>query len=179
MDFPTTNGRHHHQMIGSLLALSMLLSFAREACAECEPAAAAANHATGTSRILEAVCTRENVSRTLGRSLNTANTLNTTTLGSARWSLVGALSAASVVSQHERDAELETPVQRSLNDVHWVDSRDWINNPPEWVKAARNYKRQGMPIVHLLQSQDKSTLLALGVSNHGKPGLYFTRKLPY
>jgi hypothetical protein len=175
MDFPITNGRHHHQMIGSLLALSMLLMFAREACAECAPAAAA-NHPSTASRILEAACTRESVSRTLSHSLNSTNTA---TVGSARWSMASALSAASIVSQHGKDAELETPVQRSLSDVHWADSRDWINNPPEWVKAARNYKRQGMPIVHLLQSQDKSTLVALGVSNHGKPGLYFMRKLPY
>jgi len=165
-------------MTVSLVALSMLLLFAREACAECAPAAAA-NHPTTASRILEAACTRESVSRTLSRSLNSTNTTNVGSVGSARWSMASALSAASIANQHGEDAELETPVQRSLSDVRWADSRDWINNPPEWVKAARNYKRQGMPIVHLLQSQDKSTLLALGVSNHGKPGLYFTRKLPF
>ena len=138
------------------------------------------------SRILEAACNREGVSRTLNRSFNTA-TLNATAAGSAhpggveasRWSMAGALSAASIASQPEQNAEFATPVQRSLSDVHWTDTRDWVHNPPEWVKAARNYKRQGMPIVHLLQSQDKSSLLALGVSNRGKPGLYFTQKLPF
>jgi hypothetical protein len=188
MNCPTTNGQHHHQMmIGSLIALAMLLLLARQASAECAAAASVAgNRATAISRVMEAACNRESVSRTLNRTFNTA-TLNTTVAGGAhaggveagRWSMAGALSAASVASQHEQNAELETPVQRSLSDVHWADSRDWIHNPPEWVKAARNYKRQGMPIVHLLQSQDKSRLLALGVSNHGKPGLYYTQKLPF
>jgi hypothetical protein len=64
-----------------------------------------------------------------------------------------------------------------LNELHWADSHDWIHNPPEWAKAVKNYRKQGVPIIHLMQS--KETTIALGVSNHGKPGLYFTRKLPF
>jgi hypothetical protein len=94
-----------------------------------------------------------------------------------RWSMAAAVSAANIVSQHARQSELESPVARSLSELQWTDSRDWINNPPEWAKAAKNYKRQGMPILHLMQSKD--TLVALGVSNHGKPGLYFTRKVGF
>ena len=91
--------------------------------------------------------------------------------------MAAALSAADVVSQHSKDAGLESSMSRTLSELHWADSHDWINNPPEWVKAARNYRRQGMPIIHLMQSKD--TLVALGVSNHGKPGLYFTRKVGF
>jgi hypothetical protein len=188
----TTNGRHYRRMVGRrLIAFLTLLLLARQASAECSPAVSAAgNHPTTVSRILEAACSREDASRTLNRSVNTTtlhSTLSTTIaagthaggVDAGRWSMAGALSAASVASQHEQNAEMETPVQRSLSNVHWADSRDWINNPPEWIKAARNYRRQGMPLVHLLQSQNKSSLLALGVSNRGKPGLYFTQKLPF
>lgn len=69
------------------------------------------------------------------------------------------------------------PHKVMLNELHWADSHDWIHNPPEWAKAVKNYRKQGVPIIHLMQS--KETTIALGVSNHGKPGLYFTRKLPF
>jgi hypothetical protein len=94
-----------------------------------------------------------------------------------RWSAASALSAANVATEHSRDTEYETPVERSLSEVRWADSHDWIHNPPEWVQQVKNYRKQGMPIVHLMQS--KETSIALGIGNHGKPGLYFTHKLPF
>jgi hypothetical protein len=94
-----------------------------------------------------------------------------------RWSVQSAMSAATIATEHSRDTEYETPVERSMNEVHWADSHDWIHNPPEWIKEVKNYRKQGMPIIHLMES--KQTLIAIGVSNHGKPGLYFTRKLPF
>ena len=94
-----------------------------------------------------------------------------------RWSMAAAVSAANVVNEHAKESELDSPVARLLGDVRWTVWRDWINNPPDWVKAAKNYKRQGMPIIHLMQSKD--TLVALGISSHGKPGLYFTRKVGF
>jgi hypothetical protein len=75
------------------------------------------------------------------------------------------------------DAEYESVVSRSMNQLPFVDSRDWIHNPPEILREVRNYRRQGMPIIHLMQSRE--TTIVIGVSNHGKPGLYFTRKLPF
>jgi hypothetical protein len=73
--------------------------------------------------------------------------------------------------------EMASSVQRTLNDVPWADSHDWVHNPPELLKELKNYKHQGMPIIHLVNSAQ--TVVALGLSNHGKPGLYFTRKLPF
>jgi hypothetical protein len=93
------------------------------------------------------------------------------------WSAASALSAANVATEHPAQSENETPVERSVNEVHWADSRDWVHNPPAWVNDVKNYKKQGMPILHLMQS--KQTVIAVGISNHGKPGLYFTRKLPF
>ena len=68
-------------------------------------------------------------------------------------------------------------VHRTLDDVPWADARDWVHNPPQILQELRNYRRQGMPILHLVNSAQ--TVVALGLSNHGKPGLYFTHKLPF
>jgi len=70
-----------------------------------------------------------------------------------------------------------SPLNRSLDAVPWADSRDWIHNPPQILKELKNYRRQGVPIIRLVNSAQ--TVVAFGVSNHGKPGLYFTRKLPF
>jgi hypothetical protein len=77
----------------------------------------------------------------------------------------------------EADAGSESSVHRTLDDVPWADARDWVHNPPQILQELRNYRRQGMPILHLVNSAQ--TVVALGLSNHGKPGLYFTRKLPF
>jgi hypothetical protein len=66
---------------------------------------------------------------------------------------------------------------RSLDAVPWADSRDWVHNPPQILRDIRNYRRQGVPIIRLVNSAQ--TVVAFGVSNHGKPGLYFFRKLPF
>jgi hypothetical protein len=176
--------------MGSLMMLTLLLMFGREASAECTSTTPPAGRAVSPGHLIEsmpsmsvrAACGRDNTShfitsRTAGSIASAANPLST--IQSSRWSLASVRSAEQIASHPQRDAELETPVQQSLSGVHWADSHDWIHNPPEWLKAAKNYRRQGMPIIHLMQSQDKSTLLAIGVSNHGKPGLYLTRKLPY
>jgi hypothetical protein len=48
---------------------------------------------------------------------------------------------------------------------------------PSWViDDAKNYKRRGLPILHLWESSHY--LVALGLSSHGKPGIYFSQKLP-
>ncbi len=74
-------------------------------------------------------------------------------------------------------ANESSPSSRSLDAVPWADSRDWIHNPPQILKDIRNYRRQGVPIIRLVNSAQ--TVVAFGVSNRGKPGLYFIRKLPF
>jgi hypothetical protein len=56
----------------------------------------------------------------------------------------------------------------------------WQNNPsfvnPKLVSLARNFRHNGLPIVHLWESG--RNLLAIGLNPHGKPGIYFTQQLP-
>lgn len=95
------------------------------------------------------------------------------------WETARQLGAASVVGQGA--AELESPVAHSMNKIPWVDSSDWIRNPPEWLQEIKDSRRRRapMPVVHLWQSQQAQTLVALGVSHRGQPGLFISRKLPY
>jgi hypothetical protein len=48
---------------------------------------------------------------------------------------------------------------------------------PELVSRARNFRRTGLPIVHLWQSNNNSNLVALGLSPRGIPGVYFTQRI--
>jgi len=175
MNLLMTYRRRSPRTLKSLLTLMASLSIGVHVSAQCPANAAAPNRGSIGAHMLEMSCSREASPRT--NSLPLPQVESHVDLISNRWSTAAAVSAANVVSQHARETELELPVARSLSELHWADSHDWINNPPEWVKAARNYKRQGMPIIHLMQSKD--TLVALGVSNHGKPGLYFTRKVGF
>jgi hypothetical protein len=54
-------------------------------------------------------------------------------------------------------------------------SPTWMRTAPTLVHAVKQFRREGLPLVHLWQSQQYQ--LALGLSNHGRPGLYFTQKL--
>jgi hypothetical protein len=167
------------RMFRSPLALTLLLSFGVHVSAQCPLNTTTSNHGSIGAHMLEISCSRESSSRinSLPRPPIEGHVEgHADPVIANRWSMAASVSAANVVSQ-AKESDLESPVARSLGELRWTDSHDWINNPPEWVKAARNYKRQGMPIIHLMQSKD--TLVALGVSNHGKPGLYFTRKVGF
>jgi hypothetical protein len=181
----------HHRLMGSLMALSTLLMFGREAAAECMPTAPARANTPGhliqsaSSMPARMMCGRVSASDPSGShnvggpSINYGvNYGHPSGFESGRWSLARTRSAEHIANEQQGTSPA-TPVQQSLSEMHWADARDWIHNPPEWLKAAKNYRRQGMPIIHLMQSQNKNTLLALGVSNHGKPGLYLTQKLPF
>jgi hypothetical protein len=61
-------------------------------------------------------------------------------------------------------------------DLSWEKSPDWVQEAPNWVRSARYFRRRGLPLVHLWESPQ--FLLALGLSGHGVPGVYFTQKLP-
>ncbi len=56
-------------------------------------------------------------------------------------------------------------------DIRWRESREIVG--PDMVSMIRNYRRDGLPVVHLYQSGQN--LLAIGVNPHGLPGIYFTR----
>ena len=55
--------------------------------------------------------------------------------------------------------------------IQWRESREIVN--ADIVSLVRNYRRDGLPIVHLWQSDQNR--LAIGLNSHGLPGIYFTR----
>jgi hypothetical protein len=59
-------------------------------------------------------------------------------------------------------------------EIHWRNDPDFVS--PKIAGLARNFRRNGLPIVHLWQSG--RNLLAVGLNPHGKPGIYFTQKIP-
>ena len=72
----------------------------------------------------------------------------------------------------------ESPIAARLA-LQWRNLRGpgWSDRVPDWVvKDAVNYRRRGLPLVHLWQSTNYQ--LALGVSNHRVPGIYFMQKVP-
>jgi len=76
------------------------------------------------------------------------------------------------------EAQMASPIA-SRFDVRWQTSPGpaWVQNVPDWVTSnARNYRHRGLPLVHLWESPHY--LVALGLSNHGVPGLYFSQRLP-
>ena len=64
-------------------------------------------------------------------------------------------------------------------ELHWRKELgpSWVANVPDWViDNAKNYHRRGLPLVHLWDSPHY--LVAVGLSNRGVPGVYFSQKLP-
>jgi hypothetical protein len=70
---------------------------------------------------------------------------------------------------------------QTMSGLQWVDSSDWLHNPPAWLREVVESRRRRapLPLLHLWRSQSTQTLLALGVNRRGLPGLYFARQLPY
>jgi hypothetical protein len=76
------------------------------------------------------------------------------------------------------EAQMSSPIAARF-DVRWQNSLGpaWAQNIPDWVTSnARNYRHRGLPLVHLWESPHY--LVALGLSNRGVPGLYFSQRLP-
>jgi len=74
----------------------------------------------------------------------------------------------------ERDSGLEARFG-----VRWqtMPGPAWVQRVPTWlVEDAKTYHRRGLPVLHLWESSNY--LVALGLSNHGVPGVYFSQKLP-
>jgi hypothetical protein len=57
--------------------------------------------------------------------------------------------------------------------IKWESTPANVN--PRIVSLARNFRHNGLPIVHLWGSG--RNLLALGLNPHGKPGIYFTQNM--
>ena len=156
----------------SALAL-MLMVCAATANAQCAPGVAA----SGT----RPSCTRDASAQLfhLNRANSEARISNESHPNDNRWEAARVLGAASVVGQGA--AEHDSPVAQSMSEMPWAESRNWIRNPPEWLQDIKDSRRRRapVPVVHLWQSQQTQTVVALGVSHRGQPGLFISRKLPY
>jgi hypothetical protein len=75
--------------------------------------------------------------------------------------------------------EVQSAIESRL-DVHWrptLPGPAWVQNVPPWmIDDAKRYRHRGLPILHLWESSHY--LVALGLSNRGVPGVYFSQKLP-
>jgi hypothetical protein len=84
----------------------------------------------------------------------------------------------SAVSPTSIAESAESPIASRLAlPWHGLQQPAWSNTVPDWlVKDAVNYRRRGLPLVHLWQSTHYQ--LALGLSNHRVPGIYLMQKVP-
>ena len=60
--------------------------------------------------------------------------------------------------------------------IRWQKYSELVN--PEVEHMARNFRRQGLPLVHLWQSASGEHLVAVGLNPHGVPGIWLTQKVP-
>jgi hypothetical protein len=60
--------------------------------------------------------------------------------------------------------------------IRWQKYSELVN--PQVEHLARNFRRQGLPLVHLWQSASGEHLLAVGLNSHGVPGIWLTQKVP-
>ena len=100
--------------------------------------------------------------------------LNPRIANSARDEPSHAEPAAATGTSLERESGLEARFG-----VRWqtMPGPAWVQRVPSWViQDARTYHRRGLPVIHLWESSNY--LVALGLSNHGVPGVYFSQKLP-
>jgi hypothetical protein len=150
----------------------MLMGFAGAANAECP---------LGNPAASSRPCAREfspqsfHVSRPTGESRPS----NDSRRDDNRWETARVLGAATVAGQGA--GEPASAVARSMSELRWADSSDWIRNPPPWLQEIKDSRRlrAPVPVVHLWQSQQTQTLIALGISHRGQPGVFISRKLPY
>jgi hypothetical protein len=54
----------------------------------------------------------------------------------------------------------------------------WQREEPQVFRTARLFRRQGLPLVHLWQSESGEHLLSIGLNSHGVPGIWLTQKIP-
>jgi hypothetical protein len=88
------------------------------------------------------------------------------------------VSAEEIVRAHALDsheaASPASPDGRAAFPIRWQNNIEHVD--PRVLSLAKNFRRNGLPIVHLWQSG--RNLLAVGLNPHGVPGIYFTQKIP-
>jgi len=167
--------------LGCSIALVIALSFAGKAGAQCAPEALIARVTTMMhtgSRVAAPAettnCRRaESVAHLLAPRRPSAFSVVATR--GMRVEMERATDSAAVVNVEQSHGE--SPIAARF-DLQWRDLRgpSFRENVPDWViKNAVSYHRRGLPIVQLWQSTNYQ--LALGLSNHRVPGIYFMQKV--
>lgn len=54
----------------------------------------------------------------------------------------------------------------------------WQKEEPQIFRTARAFRHQGLPLVHLWQSDSGEHMLSIGLNQHGVPGIWLTQKVP-
>jgi len=195
--------RQQRRLAGLCALVALLAVNATATAAQCtaEPLSAtqvSSNHASGGHSGLlgtlnlssiataESACQKEHIAQAgdLHRSSLSSATGFLLAAGNARMSsdyrgqMDSRFEATAPSESRVAMAEAASPIAKQL-DVHWQNNAVplVVQSVPEWVTStAKNYHRKGLPVVHLWESSN--SLIALGLSNHGVPGLYFSQKLP-
>jgi hypothetical protein len=176
--------RQPHQQLHSLWIVLALLAVGRQGNAQpCPSDPPAVNTSTAHSS-----STHSAIRTTFDRAGEVAQfachraapslALDVHHLSLAAASLVTARQSRTEMDSRAEQGEAQGSVGPQLN-VPWrnVPGPAWVGNVPDWVtETARNYRHRGLPLVDLWQSSHY--MVALGLSNHGVPGVYFTQKLP-
>jgi hypothetical protein len=123
----------------------------------------------------------------LGTAAHTLTT-NTPPARSARpLTLTLTAPRAPAMSMHRQPLALDAPRQgligrETASQLAPTDTKGAVAFPIRWQKrteierVARDIKHNGLPLVHLWGTG--RSLLAIGLSPHGVPGIYFTQKVP-
>jgi hypothetical protein len=97
------------------------------------------------------------------------------------------------MSAFKRPLALELPPRRAISDVPEPRSVasaaagerfaaafpiHWQRDEPQIFRTARAFRRQGLPLVHLWQSDSGEHMLSIGLNSHGVPGIWLTQKVP-
>lgn len=74
-----------------------------------------------------------------------------------------------------RSAPAEEPLggAHSPQGLHWEDASAPVS--PHLITLARNYHRDGLPVVKLWQAN--RNMVSIGLNPHGVPGIFFTQSL--
>jgi hypothetical protein len=86
----------------------------------------------------------------------------------------GALAQQAPDARAPSEIAPELPVPKGFA-VHWQAGAGPVG--PDVARLARNFHRNGLPIVHLWQSESGKNLVAVGLNPRGVPGIYFTQNV--
>jgi hypothetical protein len=151
---------------------------------QCEAALAAADCSWASA----AVSLRSALHGTVGAPGTAYSQAGCQRSGGAFVSMASALLPRAYVARPLKDGYSVSAVSGTVERVSGIEARfgvrwqtmpgpAWVQRVPSWViQDAKTYHRRGLPVLHLWESSNY--LVALGLSNHGVPGVYFSQKLP-